>query len=89
MQAALRSFWVTQVLELPSIGWQLIILGSSLSDSTAFLSSIDTYAIRLLTEPLSYRFEGEQCAFSILAPRAPIYPRRAEIVHGFRRTARS
>jgi hypothetical protein len=29
-------------LELPSIGWQLFILGSSQSDSTAFLSSLDT-----------------------------------------------
>jgi hypothetical protein len=39
-------------LELPSIGWQLFILGSSNSDSTAFPSSLDTYATRLLTEPL-------------------------------------
>jgi hypothetical protein len=39
-------------LELPSIGWQLFILGNSQSDSTAFLSFLDTYATRLLTEPL-------------------------------------
>src|SRR5829696_5278897 len=42
-------------LELPSIGWQLFILGSSQSDSTAFPSSLDTYATRLLTEPLRQR----------------------------------
>jgi hypothetical protein len=29
-------------LELPSIGWQLFILDSSQSDSTAFLSCLDT-----------------------------------------------
>jgi hypothetical protein len=40
-------------LELPSIGWQLFVLGNSQSDSTAFQSSLDTYATRLLTEPLS------------------------------------
>src|SRR4051812_27045738 len=34
-------------LELPSIGWQLFILGSSQSDSTAFPSLLDTYATRL------------------------------------------
>ena len=40
-------------LELPSIGWQLFILDSSQSHSTAFPSCLDTYATRLLTEPLS------------------------------------
>jgi hypothetical protein len=40
-------------LELPSIGWQLFILGSSQSDATAFPSFLDTHATRLLTEPLS------------------------------------
>src|SRR5215218_11109547 len=40
------------ILELPSIGWQLFILGSCQSASTAFLSSLDTSATRLLTEPL-------------------------------------
>jgi hypothetical protein len=39
-------------LELPSIGWQLFILDRSQSDSTAFPSCLDTYATRLLTEPL-------------------------------------
>jgi hypothetical protein len=43
------------VLELPPIGWQLFILDSSQSDSTAFPSCLDTYATRLLTEPLSIR----------------------------------
>src|SRR5215211_7255518 len=43
----------TEDLELPSIGWQLFVLGNSQSDSTAFQSSLDTYATRLLTEPLS------------------------------------
>src|SRR5215218_5100004 len=40
-------------LEVPSIGWQLFILESYQSDSTAFPSCLDTYATRLLTEPLS------------------------------------
>src|SRR5215204_1224838 len=48
-----RSLLRGRGLELPSIGWQLFILGSSQSDSTAFPSSLDTYATRLLTEPLS------------------------------------
>ena len=42
-------------LELPPIGWQLFILGSSQSDSTAFPSFLDTYATRLLAEPLNER----------------------------------
>src|SRR5215218_7413329 len=42
-------------LEVPSIGWQLFILESYQSDSTAFPSCLDTYATRLLTEPLSVR----------------------------------
>src|SRR5829696_7533480 len=41
------------LLELPSIGWLLFILDSAQSDSTAFPSCLDTYATRLLTEPLS------------------------------------
>jgi hypothetical protein len=40
-------------LELPPIGWQLFILGSSQSDSIAFPSFLDTHDIRLLAEPLS------------------------------------
>ena len=40
-------------LELPAIGWQLFILGSSQNDSTAFPSFLDTYATRLLPEALS------------------------------------
>src|SRR5215213_7345595 len=40
-------------LELPPIGWQLFILGNSKSDSTAFPLFLDTYATRLLAEPLS------------------------------------
>jgi hypothetical protein len=40
-------------LELPPIGWQLFILGSSQSDSTAFPSFLAAYATRLLAEPLS------------------------------------
>src|SRR5215210_1311592 len=43
----------TGVLELPPIGWQLFILGSSQSDPTAFPPFLDTYATRLLAEPLS------------------------------------
>ena len=40
-------------LELPPIGWQLFMLDSSQSDSIAFPSCLDTYATRLLTEPLN------------------------------------
>ena len=40
-------------LELPPIGWQLFILGSSQSYSTAFPTFLDTCATRLLAEPLS------------------------------------
>ncbi len=47
----------TLALELPSIGWQLFILGSSQSDSIAFPSFLDTYATRLLAEALSLRFK--------------------------------
>jgi hypothetical protein len=43
---------IVSALELPSIGWQLFILDSSQSDSTAFPSCLDTYATRLLTEAL-------------------------------------
>jgi hypothetical protein len=46
------------VLELPPIGWQLFILGSSQSDSTAFPSFLDTYATRLLAEALSPCHDG-------------------------------
>src|SRR5215217_559605 len=48
-------------LELPSIGWQLFILDSSQSDPIALPAFLDTYATRLLTEPLSprvFRKEG-------------------------------
>src|SRR5215203_65333 len=40
-------------LELPSIGWQLFILDSSQRDPIALPAFLDTYATRLLTEPLS------------------------------------
>src|SRR5215204_663748 len=50
-QVARRS--VRGSLELPPIGWQLFLLGNSKSDSTAFPSFLDTYATRLLAEPLS------------------------------------
>jgi hypothetical protein len=53
-------------LELPSIGWQLFVLGSSQSDSTAFSSLLDTYATRLLTEPLTDRLA---LVLAIEAPR--------------------
>src|SRR5215203_4632205 len=43
----------TSFLELPSIGWQLFILGSSPRDQTALPSLLATYTTRLLTEPLS------------------------------------
>src|SRR5215218_11110313 len=43
----------TTALELPPIGWQLFILGNSKSDSTAFPLFLDTYATRLLAEPLN------------------------------------
>src|SRR5215208_8150943 len=46
-------------LELPPIGWQLFILGSSQSDSTAFPSFLATYATRLLAEPLRVRRTAE------------------------------
>src|SRR5215218_5710671 len=49
-QVARRS--VRGSLELPPIGWQLFLLGNSKSDSTAFPSFLDTYATRLLAEPL-------------------------------------
>src|SRR5215218_9523702 len=39
-------------LELPSIGWQLFILDSSQSDPITLPAFLDTYATRLLTEPL-------------------------------------
>ena len=44
-------------LELPPIGWQLFILGSSQSYSTAFPTFLDTCATRLLAEPLSIHTE--------------------------------
>ena len=40
-------------LELPPIVWQLFLLGSPQSDSTAFPSFLDAYATRLLAEPLT------------------------------------
>ncbi len=39
-------------LELPPIGWQLFISGSSQSDSTGCPSFLDAYATRLLAESL-------------------------------------
>src|SRR5215207_6103287 len=50
------------LLELPSIGWQLFILDSSQSDSTAFPSCLDTYATRLLTEALSRTSDRLPCS---------------------------
>src|SRR5918995_7050932 len=44
---------VSPELELPSIGWQLFILDRSQSDPKALPAFLDTYATRLLTEPLS------------------------------------
>src|SRR5215208_3400328 len=46
---------ILALLELPPIGWQLFVLSSSRSDSTAFPSFLDTYATHLLTEPLIHR----------------------------------
>src|SRR5215217_8884284 len=46
-------------LELPSIGWQLFILDSSQSDPIALPAFLDTYATRLLTEPLIPQKESE------------------------------
>src|SRR5215210_5715116 len=46
-------------LELPPIGWQLFILGSSQSYSTAFPTFLDTCATRLLAEPLNLTFGGK------------------------------
>src|SRR5215212_3691050 len=39
-------------LEAAPIGWQLFILGSCQSDSTAFWLPLDTYATRLLAQAL-------------------------------------
>lgn len=44
--------YASVVLELPPIGRQLFILGSAQSDSTTFPSFCDTYATRLLAQPL-------------------------------------
>jgi hypothetical protein len=44
-------------LELAPIGWQLFILGNYESDSTAFPLLLDTYATRLLAEPLRLPIE--------------------------------
>src|SRR5215207_11639597 len=51
------AYFMCQVayLELPSIGWQLFILGSSPRDQTALPSLLATYTTRLLTEPLRCR----------------------------------
>jgi hypothetical protein len=46
-------FHIFGALEAPSIGWQLFALDSSQYDSKAFVSSLDTYDTRLLTEVLS------------------------------------
>ena len=43
---------MTHFLELPPIGWQLFILSSSLSLSTALPTFLDACATRLLAEPL-------------------------------------
>jgi hypothetical protein len=42
LPGALSEKGAGEYLELPSIGWHLFILDSSQSDSTAFLSCIDT-----------------------------------------------
>src|SRR5215207_7868844 len=57
------------LLELPSIGWQLFILDSSQSDSIAFPSCLDTYATRLLTEPLNVgavQKDGKCCGLYLI-----------------------
>ena len=48
----LLSVLALAIFELPPIGWQLFILGSSQGDSTAFPAFLGTYATRLLAEPL-------------------------------------
>src|SRR5215207_6540815 len=52
--------WPKSSLELPSIGWQLFILDSSQSDPIALPAFLDTYATRLLTEPLRGLLEFPQ-----------------------------
>src|SRR5829696_7267132 len=54
-------------LEAPSIGWQLLALDSSECDRKAFVSSLDTYGTRLLTEALS-RILGSSTAPRSYAP---------------------
>src|SRR5215218_7094728 len=65
-------------LELPSIGWQLFILDSSQSDPITLPAFLDTYATRLLTEPLKRRSggggEGNYAAFSYLTLATSRYP---------------
>src|SRR5215203_4984267 len=53
-------------LELPSIGWQLFILDSSQSDPITLPAFLDTYATRLLTEPL--RAREEERSSKLLGP---------------------
>jgi hypothetical protein len=57
-------------LELPPIGWQLFIRGSSQSDSTAFPSFLATYATRLLAEALKRRVPGSRCRVTLSARMA-------------------
>jgi hypothetical protein len=51
-------------LELPSIGWQLFILDSSQSDPIALPAFLDTYATRLLTEPLNSTYSSPGSGFN-------------------------
>jgi hypothetical protein len=52
------SQYTLRCLEAPSIGRQLFALDSSQYDREAFVSSLNTYDTRLLTEPLSAFYEG-------------------------------
>src|SRR5215203_3107916 len=54
---------LVSLLELPSIGWQLFILDRSQSDPKALPAFLDTYATRLLTEPLSYLVCSIRCIY--------------------------
>src|SRR5215210_5878585 len=64
-------------LELPSIGWQLFALVGSQSDSTASFSSLDTYATRLLTEPLNRaHFRARRVVLTVLVEDCAVRPTR-------------
>src|SRR5215213_4276520 len=85
-------------LELPSIGWQLFILDSSQSDPIALPAFLDTYATRLLTEPLRAASnasaihladsDGSDALSSLRHPRSPgegpYWHQRREYAGGYR-----